>query len=164
MILLLIPAIFTALCWLLSLRRTPFALGWLVVGAGAAGTGMLIVAGAESVHHTVPGLVAAALASCVIPGVLTASVEVTAATGPGTSASDIAKWRHDRRRRSHHDRWMVTTTTSEGGEVYVYVARAGAASRLIGRADPLADMDAFMDLRTKAEQAAETLNALRIGQ
>lgn len=163
MSLLLVPLIFTALCWLLSLRRTPFALGWLAVGAGAAGAGMLIVAGAESVHHTVPGLVAASLASCVIPGVLTVAVEACAACGPGTSASDISKWRRDHRRRSRRDRWAVSTSPSEGGQIYVYVTRA-EASRLIGQADPLTDMDAFMELRVRADQAAETLNALKIGQ
>lgn len=163
---LLVPVIFTACCWLLSLRRTPFALGWLVVSAGVAGIGVLITASADSVHHTIPGLVAASLASCVIPGVLTAVVEECADYSPGTAASDIAKWRHDRRRRSPHDQWVLVTRAEklDSGEHTVWVGvRTNQQTRWIGHADPLVDMDAFMELRVKADQAAETLNALKIG-
>jgi hypothetical protein len=69
---------------------------------------------------------------------------------------------HPRRRLSSRDRWTVRVVPYER-DVGVYVVRTGAPDRLIGRADPLIDMDAFMELRVKADQAAETLNALKIG-
>lgn len=164
MSLLLVPVIVTVLCWLLSLRRTPWAGLWLAFAAGMAGVGMLIVAGVEDTHHTVPGLIAGMLTACTLP-LLAAGCTEELATSRIRDAA-IRAWRaeHPRRRVGHAEGWRVTTVPwDDGVSVNVWVGRPGAKSRLIGRADPLADMDAFMELRVKADQAAETLNALRIG-
>ena len=172
--LLLVPVIFTALCWLVSLRRTPWAVPWLVGSAGMAGVGVLIEAAVLTIHHTVPGVVAGLLAGAVLPGVSAVGTELCATYGPETrhgydgsyttKGDPVWRWRNERhasrRRLPSRDRWEVRSYSIPEG-VRLYVER-GQAKRLIGEADPLADMDAFMELRVKADQAAETLNALKI--
>lgn len=164
----IIPVVWAAVCWLLSLRRTPFAAGWFVISVGLAAFGDLCVTLAEGVHHTIPGIVAATFGGCVLPGVCAGLVEACALNGPGTSTSDIALWRsRPRRRRARVPQWEVVTKAQaqeHGGEtVYVGVATATKV-RWLGDADPLEDMDAFMELRARADQAVETLNALKVGQ
>lgn len=163
---LLVPVIVTVLCWLLSWRRTPFALGWLAISVGVGAVGVLIVGGAEAVHHTLPGLAAAVGAGCVLPIAVTACIEACALDEVGTSNSDIARWRAGHRStRINRGRWTVITKAQrqDNGKDTVWLGvRKGDTTRWIGDADPIADMDAFMELRARADQAAETLNALKI--
>lgn len=162
--LLLMPVLFTSLCWLLSWRRTPVPVLWLAVGVATGAFGVGIVEAVLGVHHTLAGLAFGEVAGIALPAIVTGCIEVTACALPGRSVSDIARWRAEHRmwRLPSRDRWSIATRAHENG-VTIAIKR-GRVERIIGTADPLADMEGFMDLRVRAEQAAETMNALKVGE
>lgn len=153
---LLLGPIVIAVLWFVSLRRTPWPMFWIpfcvvnALGAAAA------VAGIEAEGHTLAGLLAIA-AVATLPTAIAATCTEACADEKG----EISAWRARHRRRiGRGSRWRVEVRPDKESMGF-YVVH-GPSERFIGKADPLADMDAFMEMRVKADQAAETLNALRI--
>lgn len=156
----------TAFCWTFSLRRTPWGGAWLTsavawsMGAAAAGVAMLTDTYARGPHAgmhingpaTILGVqVVFAILACL----WTACFEFD---------SDVQTWRQEhrarRRPRRSNRKWRVAVQlTEEGARVTV---SSGSHERLIGTADPVEDMDSFMNLKAEGERAAETLNALKL--
>lgn len=153
---LLVPVVGTAVCWALSFRRTPWPVIWLFPCLILAGLGMLEVAGAMSVHHSLVGMIAVSTAS-LVPQAICGLANEACAMDNGA----LGKWRKNRSRRIKPGRWNVITQHGDNNDVWVGV-RNGSKTRWVGHADPVSDMDAFMDLRVKATQNAETLTALKI--
>lgn len=75
----------------------------------------------------------------------------------------IYKWRQARRKPSALDKWRLAALESSEHDTCtkVYI-QSGDKKRLIGSADPIKDMDGFMDLKAQAEQAAEVYNMMEI--
>ena len=153
---LLVPLVGTLVIWMMTMRRTPWALPWLFGNLALGGFGALEVAGASGVHHTLAGMIAVSVAS-LFPQIL-------CAIGTEFSRSEDAWGRAYRSEPCAH--WTVVTkaTKLDDGTHTVWLGvRSAESTRWIGKADPIGDMDAFMDMRAKADQAAETLNALKVG-
>lgn len=143
--------------WLLSLRRTPWSGPWLCASLAASLWSGLAFAWP---HVSVVGDAAATglpIALAVLGCVL---VVECLATDP---KDEISRWR---RARKNLGDWEIVTSAAklDGGKETVFVGiRTDSKTRWIGEADPIDEMDAFMNLRAEAEQARETLNALKVG-
>lgn len=155
--------------WLASLRRTPYAMTWALATFFLTSFSLAIaLAGAEGGKVTTGGFLAVmggAVTLALFPALCT---EVTAADNPH---GEIRRWRerkHDKspKRKKPSGKWQVVTMASssahqEGSPVSLFIQR-GDVRRLIGSADPIAEMDEFMTLKVSAETAAEQFNTLQI--
>lgn len=157
---LLVPLVGSVLIWAASMRRAPGALAWLLASAVLAGLGALEIAAVMAEHPTLPGVAAIVVASVFPQLVCATGVEISRAVRP---------WGEEYRRRQGRSqpsaRWSVITRAERLDDrtktVWIGV-RGDRAVRWIGYADPATDMDAFVELWVQAEQAAETLNALKV--
>jgi len=171
----LLGAAFVALFWLVSLRRTPYAFAWLcagvvmAVGAFVAGQAMSAsannsvwgVAGAQMAFAAAAGLVAMITEFLAHDTICSNAVRMWRREHPKSSVPTIPQPRFLRSEESR--KWKVRTgLPAQDGRVPVFV-RMGDAEREIGRADPIADMEGFMNLKTRASEAASQFNALKIG-
>ena len=149
----------TWLLWLLSLRRTPWAAvfaalagGW-TVGAIAGG----LAASVDS-HISLAALLGIATAFLAIPVLCAGIVESDVAQGIGAAAD----WRDC---TAYPRRWIVQSQMSgDRRAACVYLIGPEGGRKDMGMADPTTDMDGYMELQARAEQAADTLNALKVGE
>lgn len=158
MIAYLAPVALSACCWVFSLRRTPYAVLWAALLTGSTIFGEALVAVVAGEHHTLGGMLAIELAAAALPLAFVFGTENTCAEYP---KGEIATWRRRSRRRGlRRGRWTIDCrSTTQGVDVYVV---NGNRERHVGAADPVKDLDAFLELKVRAEDAASTLNALKI--
>jgi hypothetical protein len=170
MLIWLISPAATMVLWASSLRRTPWALLWFVISVVVAvlfGVIGVSLAHDPSAHITAAGRAGLEVAFCAPALVAVLFTEISGSEDYG--ARRIQKWRE-----SHSDRpgWSLRPPATEKWEisfqhdrssanVRVLVVR-GEKSRLVGVADPLAQLDEFMNLKAEAESAATQLNALHV--
>ena len=179
-----VPVVFAVLCWVLSLRRTPYAMVWLASLPLIGGAPVALVQGVEVEHHTLAGLTLAVVGACLPAAFCVLLTEVDADKEP------IVGWRRDhlgplRARRQRHapkpPAWQVRTSTAKervevtrglyGGQkeqlnvnrsLLVRVIGPGGAEVVIAAVDLTAD-DCDAQLQTAvalAEDRAQSLNAL----
>ena len=155
------PTIIIGFCWGFSLRRTPWPSLWFlsmlplwifgVAGAWAA---------AVSSGVSLGGFIAILGASIFVPVLCSFEVEMCA-TDPCDKGPTRA-WRVANAKPKAHERWRLECEALSDSQVEVRIGQ-GEKRRKIGVADPIEDLDEFMNLRAKAEQAAESYNTLSIG-
>ncbi len=162
-----VPLAVIAVCWLISLRRTPYAALWMVVSVVAGFVAAIEATAAGGAHTTLLARLAVDLAGSLPVAFFAFCTECTAAESPN---GNIGKWRkrHPTTLARPTPDWTVYTVSQEDDAVKVNVGiecGEGDEKRFkrLGTAEPLEDMDAFMELKAQAQSAADTMNALKVG-
>lgn len=153
---LILPAVVAACCWLFWLRRTAAPTAHLMwqLFIGFAGTSIVGAVEQPSAHTTWTGALAVALGPAAV-SLLTVWFEATD--------------NHIGTRRQAGGRWTVRTIALKGNDrpnvrVWVEDRTDSERYRIIGEADPLADQGAYLALIAEARNAADELNALKVGE
>lgn len=160
----LVPSV-TGFLWLVSARRTPWALAWFAGGIALSLAGVAAGLGALADPHS-------DLASQL--GVEFIFVAIAAMTAGVTEMLAHERGNVIERHRTGGTIWRVETRTIKGntynqrrdkdeGLTEVLISAGRNSERVIGVGDPYEKEEAFMDLVAEAEQAAAQYNAHQIG-
>lgn len=150
--------------WWFSLRRTPYASQWLglaTIYALGVGIGAAAIVVDPHSHVTLVGTLGIVFGFG-FPVLVAAWVTELTALDQGAVRA-FRRSGSPRRKARRSGKWRVLTNAPESSGRVPVVVTNGRAERKIGALDPLEDMDKFMDLKTQAQQAAETFNALKVG-
>jgi hypothetical protein len=149
-------------CYFGSLRRTPYHRIWLLVTIAALALAVPI--GLTATHVQPGGLFAAELGLSMIVIIPAIGTE---GTFHDSKNGAIAKYRdrHPTRIGIMPEKWQVEVLSGGAryGEGYEIVQiRKGDKTRVIGHTDMIEDVDAFYDMKIKAEQIRDEYNREKI--
>jgi hypothetical protein len=151
----ILPAVLACIvpivCYVVSLRRTPYANLWGIWTLLVLILAEIVVFGAP--HASTVGRTAGSLMGIGALSYLPAMCTEIFAHDLGS----INKYRSKPKKISKSTQWEIETKFDYHSKCVINVVR-GDSCRFIGSGDPLIDHDAWLDLKVRAEEAVRTYN------
>lgn len=153
-----LPVGFTWFCWIVSLRRTPWPVQWAALCLLFSPLWYALGSLASYGHSNMIGLIGIASLMC-----LPALFALLGTEGSDNSAAsgDLYKWRQAHA-KFNMTAWRIEAKQSDGSPSIRIAITNGSTTRRIGSVDPLEDWNEYLNLKAKADQAAQTYNDLQI--